>query len=136
MANNNKPKRKVSITNKQQPPVYKGTVAAKSLFENLNNWFDKREKNISIFIFICSGLFSILLFQARMDIGGDDSGYLERAYDFIHKGIFPSYQGPLYPIVLSIFMIPFGINIIILKILSLLFNIVGLYFFYRAFKGR
>jgi hypothetical protein len=137
MANNNKPKGKgVPAKNRQHPPSYKPIPQALSLFENLNNWFNKREKNITLIIFICSGLFSVLLFQARMDIGGDDSGYLERAYDFIHKGIFPSYQGPLYPIVLSIFMIPFGINIIILKILSLLFNIVGLYFFYRAFKDR
>jgi hypothetical protein len=138
MANPNKPKGKgpSSNANKQQPPVYKGAVKASSLFDNLNSWFDKREKNISLIIFICSGLFSILLFQSRMDIGGDDSGYLERAYDFIHKGIFPNYQGPLYPMILSVFMIPFGINIILLKVLSLIFNIIGLYFFYRAFKGR
>lgn len=137
MANPNKQKGKTPPSNKgKQPPVYKPSAKTATLFDSLNGWFDAREKNITLIVFICSALFSVLLFQARMDIGGDDSGYLERAYNFIHKGIFPAYQGPMYPMVLSVFMIPFGINIIILKILSLLFNFIGLYFFYRAFKGR
>jgi hypothetical protein len=139
MANPNKPKGKPSSTtnrNKPQTPVYKREVKQTTLFENLNNWFDKRAANITLIIFICGGLFSLLLFQARMDIGGDDSSYIQRAFDFVHKGIFPAFQGPLYPMLLSVFVAPFGINIILLKVLSLVFNIIGLYFFYRAFKGR
>ncbi|MGP8216989.1 MAG: hypothetical protein ACLQQ4_15585 [Bacteroidia bacterium] len=138
MANPNKPKGKAPAANpvKKKPPVYKEAAKTFTLFENLDNWFDKRAKPIATIIFICSALFSVLLFQARMDIGGDDSAYLQRAYDFVHKGIFPAFQGPLYPMVLSIFIAPFGINIILLKSLSLIFNIIGLYFFYKAFKGR
>jgi len=138
MANPNKPKGKPSSGNRNKPqaPVYKREAKPTTLFENLNNWFDKRAANITLIIFICGGLFSLLLFQARMDIGGDDSAYIQRAYDFVHKGIFPAFQGPLYPMLLSAFIAPFGINIILLKVLSLIFNIIGLYFFYRAFKGR
>jgi hypothetical protein len=135
MAQPNKSKNKAPLSDKKQTAVKKEEPKG-TLFDSLNQWFDKRARNISIFIFICNGLFSILLFQARMDIGGDDSTFLERAYDFIHKGIFPAFQGPLYPMVISVFMAPFGINIVLLKAVSLIFNIVGLYFFYRAFKGR
>jgi hypothetical protein len=135
MAQPNKSKNKAPLSDKKQT-VLKKEEPKGTLFDGLNKWFDKRSRNISIFIFICSALFSVLLFQARMDIGGDDSSFLERAYDFIHKGIFPAFQGPLYPIVIGVFMAPFGINIILLKSISLIFNIVGLYFFYRAFKGR
>jgi hypothetical protein len=138
MANPNRPKGKPpgNNRNKQQPPVYKKDSQPRSFFESLNSWFDARSSGITMFIFVCGALFSILLFQARMDIGGDDSTYLQRAYDFVHKGIFPIFQGPLYPLVLSIFVAPFGINIVLLKSLSLIFNIIGLYFFYKAFKGR
>ncbi|HTA82297.1 MAG TPA: hypothetical protein VK783_05175, partial [Bacteroidia bacterium] len=138
MANSNKPKGKTPANNrnKQKLPVYKKEAVSVSLLDGLNNWFAARAKGISIFIFVCGALFSLLMFQARMDIGGDDSTYLQRAYDFLHKGIFPSFQGPLYPIVLSFFVAPFGINIILLKFLSVIFNIVGLYFFYKAFKDR
>jgi hypothetical protein len=136
MANPNNPKGKPSPTRGKQPPVYKAQVKSASLFDNFNKWFDSRSKIIAVILFGCSVLFSLLLFNARMDIGGDDSSYLERAHDFLHKGIFPSFQGPLYPLVISLFMAPFGINILLLKFLSLVFNIVGLYFFYRAFKGR
>lgn len=137
MATPKKQQSKNQASNKgKQPPVYKPSATPQTLFENVNKWLEARDRNIYVIVLVCSALFSILLFQARMDIGGDDSGYLERAYNFIHKGIFPAYQGPLYPLVLSVFMIPFGINIVVLKIISLIFNIVGLYFFYKAFKGK
>ncbi len=71
-----------------------------------------------------------------MDIGGDDSGYILRAYDFIHKGEFPSWQGPLFPMILSIFIALFGIKIVMLKFISWVFNFFALVFLYKAFKGR
>ena len=137
MANPNKQRGKAPSNNrKQQPPVYKKEIVSTSLFQSMNKWFDARARSITIITFVCGFLFSLLLFQARMDIGGDDSGYLQRAFDFIHKGVFPSFQGPLYPLFLSVFIAPFGINIILLKTLSIFFNIIGLYFFYLAFKDR
>ncbi len=107
-----------------------------SLYESLNNWLNRKEKGITILAFSLCTLFSLLLFQARMDIGGDDSGYILRAYDFIHKGAFPSYQGPLYPLVLSIFISLFGIRIVLLKVVSLLFNFFALYFLFKTFRKR
>src|SRR6185312_3287940 len=120
----------------QKTPVYSSAARPSTLFERLNKWFDGRANILTIVILSLSFLFSLLLFQARMDIGGDDSAYLERAFNFVHKGEFPIFQGPLYPLVLSMFVAPFGINIVLLKFLSIVFNIVGLWFFYKAFYKR
>jgi len=121
----------------KKPPVYNPAKKEPStLFSSFDKWIDKNSKILLIIIFGLGGLFSILMFQARMDIGGDDSTYILRAYDFLHKGAFPSFQGPLYPIFLSIFVSFLGINVIFLKVLSLLCNAIALLFLYKSFKGR
>jgi len=107
-----------------------------SLFATLDTWLSKKSWGIVIAAFSICVLFSLFLFQARMDIGGDDSGYILRAYDFVHKGVFPSYQGPLYPMVLSLFISVFGIKIIMLKFVSVAFTFFSLFFIYKTFKER
>lgn len=69
---------------------------------------------------LLSVLFAWLIFDYRVSMNGDDSAYIQRAWDFIHKGLFPSFQGPLYPIFLTIPLSIFGLNITILKWASLI----------------
>jgi hypothetical protein len=139
MALPNKPKSKpsnVKVKDKK-PPTYSSTKKESStLFNSIDKWIDNRSKILLIIIFGFSALFSLLIFQARMDIGGDDSTYILRAYDFLHKGAFPSFQGPLYPMFLSIFVSFLGINVIFLKFLSIICNFIALLFLYKSFKGR
>ncbi len=85
---------------------------------------------------VLTSLFALLLFDIRFSIAGDDSAYVERSYDFIHQFIFPGFRGPFYPIVLSPFVLIFGISAIPLKILSLLFILGFLWLFYRAYRNR
>jgi hypothetical protein len=136
MANPRTHKNKQSSGSKKNAPKQVRKDDPISLFDILNKWVESNAKALLIIIFICSALFSFLMFQLKMDIGGDDSFYLQKAYDLIHKGIFPTYKGPMYPIVLSLFVAIFGLNIVVLKLLSFCFTIVALYFMYRAFKGR
>lgn len=139
MAQPNKPSAKQSNpkAKDKKPPVYSSVKKeATTLLGSLDKWVDKSSKGLLIVIFTLAGLFSLLLFQARMDIGGDDSTYVLRAYDFVHKGSFPGFQGPLYPMFLSIFVSFLGINVIFLKSLSVICNIIALIFLYKAFKGR
>ncbi len=106
------------------------------LFDRLDQFFDK---NGQIFFWIgmfFTLLFSFLLFNFRVSEAGDDSAYILRAFDFVKELKFPTFQGPLYPIILSFFILIFGLNVTLLKTLSLIFILVHLYFFYRAFKGR
>ncbi|MFC2096510.1 hypothetical protein ACFLQ3_02290, partial [Bacteroidota bacterium] len=81
-------------------------------------------------------LFTFLLFNFRVSEAGDDSAYIFRAFKFIEDFKYPSFQGPLYPIFLSVFVWIFGLNVTLLKSLSLVSIIFHLYFFYKAFKGR
>jgi hypothetical protein len=139
MAQTNKPSAKPSnIKAKDKKPlVYSASKKEpSSLFSSLENRLEKSSKILLIVIFGLSILFSLLLFQARMDIGGDDSTYILRALDFLHKGAFPSFQGPLYPIFLSIFVSFLGIKVIFLKFLSVICNFIALLFLYKSFKGR
>jgi hypothetical protein len=139
MAQSNKPVVKpsnVKVRDKK-PPVYNPSKKeASTLFSSLNNWLEKKSTVLVFIIFGVSILFSFLLFNARMDIGGDDSSYILRAYDFLHKGQFPSFQGPFYPIFLSIFISFLGINVVFLKVLSVICNFIALLFLYKSFKGR
>lgn len=94
--------------------------------------------NQRLFVFAVSLflLLGLLTFNLRISEGGDDSSYIIRAYDFLKEGCFPTYQGPLYPIVLSLFTGIFGLKISILKITSWIFLTIGLYFYYRSYRGQ
>jgi len=128
---------KKSVNKGSKPAqAYSPKKAETSLFTGLDNWLNSKSSGITIAAFSICILFSLLLFQARMDTGGDDSGYILRAYDFVHKGVFPSYQGPLYPLVLSLFISMFGIKIIMLKFISVAFVFFALFFIYKTFKER
>lgn len=81
-------------------------------------------------------LISLLLFDSRVSLSGDDSFYIIRASDFIHSFKYPGFQGPLYPIVLSFFVAIFGISLVPLKMVSL-FSVLGfMYLFFISFKSR
>lgn len=109
---------------------------SKDFFEKADKFFDKQGNVffwISLFFTI---LFSFLLFNLRVSEAGDDSAYILRAFELVKEFKFPSFQGPLYPMLMSIFIWFFGLNITLLKSLSLVSIIFHLYFFYKAFKGR
>lgn len=104
------------------------------LLTRLDNFF---EKNNNLFFWIgmcCAFVFSILLFSVNMSEMGDDSGYVSRAFNLLKDGTFPSFQGPFYPMVLVPFIGIFGMKIVLLKILSMVFILLSLYFFWKAFK--
>ncbi len=97
------------------------------------------EKNRKIYSYLTLGLtliFGLLMFDLRVSVGGDDSAYIIRAYDFIHSLKYPSFQGPLYPMVLSIFVLIFGIKLSVLKFISLIFLLIHIFFFEKTFRKK
>lgn len=136
------PKKLSSNKNNTQPPQNKEKPAAriiqqsKDLLDVLDAFFQKRQKFFFWVGVVFTSLFTLLLFDVKVGPGGDDSAYILRAYDLIHEFTFPTFQGPLYPIVLSPFLALFGINLPLLKFLSTIFLIVAAVLFYKAFKNK
>jgi hypothetical protein len=105
------------------------------LFEAVDVFFEKKGKIFLIISAILMILVSIGLFDMKVSDGGDDSAYIVRAYNFIHNFDYPGgFQGALYPVVLSLFIKVFGINLPLLKSLSLVFILCFLFFFYKSCK--
>jgi hypothetical protein len=127
MSKKNYPKKESVITKKASSPQV-------DLFEKLESFF-KTKPFWVVGVPIILGFFTyLLLFDAKVSIGGDDSGYLMRAHRFIEHGEFPFYQGPVYPMVLGFFMLFFGINLFVLKFLSVLFIVGAIFILYKAFE--
>ena len=108
----------------------------RDFFSTVGNFLQKREKGLFWFAFFFANFFALLLFDLKINIGGDDSAYILRALAFIKEGVFPSYQGPLYPVFLCLFVAVFGTNVAVLKFLSLFLTAGFFFLFYKAFKNR
>lgn len=117
----------------------KSTVSpsvSKDMLGSLDAFFAKHQGWIIWVILGITFIFSVLLFDSRVSLSGDDSFYIIRASDFLHSFKYPAFQGPLYPVVLSIFVAIFGINLLALKIVSMLSILAFVYLFYIAFRSR
>ena len=81
---------------------------------------------IACVIVVLTAVMALLLFSVRMNEGGDDSGYICKAADFAASGKYPNFQGPLYPVFLSLFVwLSGGINLVVLKLTSFALIIIG-----------
>ncbi len=124
---------------KANSPAVKKTVSQTNSNDLLGIMDDFLDKRLGWLIWVILGitfLFSLFLFDSRVSLSGDDSFYIIRASDFIHSFKYPSFQGPLYPMVLSIFVAIFGISLVPLKVLSLLSILGFVYLFYISFRTR
>ncbi len=107
------------------------------LFQSLENFFTKNSTVLIIAASFFTLLFSLLLFDVRMSTGNDDSMYIESAYNFskdFHN--FPAANAPLYPVFLSIFISMFGLNVILLKSINVIFILLNIVFIFLAFRKR
>lgn len=104
----------------------------------LKKWEDKLSKSqIDIWIITAlAALFSFLLYDFKVSEGGDDSAYISRAYDLLTVGKFPSFQGPIYPILLAAIIGLFGLKLQLLKLSSTLFMVLFFHIGYKFLKGR
>ena len=102
----------------------------------LDRWLEKNDRMVFYSLLFLSTLFSLLLFDSKVSEGGDDSSYIQRAWSLLYEGVFPYYQGPGYPIFLSLFIKLFGLNVIVLKFASVLCQFGFVWFTYKAFHRR
>jgi len=68
------------------------TVKAKStssnlpLYDYLNAFLNKHLTAIITISLLIAAFVSLLLFDVKVSLGGDDSAYISRAYNFFHHG--------------------------------------------------
>lgn len=122
----------------QKKATSKNSAAAvtKGILEKLDAWFERNNKKMFYAVLLLSTLVSLLLFDSKVSPGGDDSSYIERAWSFLHAGQFPYFQGPGYPVSLSLFIKIFGLNVIALKCFSVICQLGFVFFTYKTFVRR
>jgi hypothetical protein len=111
----------------------KKNLNEKSLFVRSEQFFHSKSNILLIISIAFSLIISLFIFNKDVSIGGDDSGYIRTAYSFSHGISFPTWHSPFYSIILSLFVSIFGVNIVLLKCTSLIFNLGSLYFINRFF---
>jgi hypothetical protein len=134
---NNTPKQVQNTKSQKGKQVQKkGAKIETTLFQRSDNYLNSKYYTILVILFAIFVTQGLALFDQRFSMAGDDTSYVERAFNFIHHFTFPGFQGPVYPIVLSPFVAMFGLNPIPLKFISMLFLIGFLFVFIRSLKNR
>jgi hypothetical protein len=110
----------------------------KTFYDKFENWFTKNDKKYFYFLILVCLFLSFISFNARISEAHDDALYLEGGWRYVNE--FPNYfytqNAPLYPMFLAILIKLMGFKLIVFKIFSVIFNVLGLVFFYRALKNR
>ncbi len=110
----------------------------KTLYDKFENWAAKNDSRIFYVLLVACILLSLISFNARISEAHDDALYLEGGWRYVHE--FPDYfytqNAPLYPMFLGLLIGMMGFKLIIFKLFSVLFNLLGFVLFYKALKGR
>ncbi len=110
----------------------------KSLFDRFEAWADKNSKKLFYTFLFLTLLFSLTLFNARISEAHDDALYLEGGWRYVHE--FPTYfytqNAPLYILFLSLMVKLFGFKLLLFKLMNVVFNFFGVFFFWKAFHKR
>jgi len=107
-----------------------------TLLQKTDRFFETRSRFFFWLSFVIALMFGFSLFDVKVSTGGDDAAYIQRAYDFIKEFIYPTFQGALYPIVISPLIAVFGIDLVVLKLFSFLCILAHQYLFYITFRKR
>jgi hypothetical protein len=109
-----------------------------SLFDRVEGWFGRNDQTFfSGFCILCV-LISLILFNARISEGGDDSTYIQAGWEYSRNFFhyYYNFNAPFYPMFLGLPIKLFGINLFLLKFLSVPMQLFGMIFFYKAFRKR
>lgn len=109
-----------------------------TLFNKIDLSIEKNLKFWQIGLTIISVIFSFLMFDAKVSIGHDDSLYIMAGYKYSKDffGYWYADNAPFYVMFLALPISIFGLNLILLKIISVLFFTLSVWLLFSAFKSR
>jgi hypothetical protein len=129
MNSNTKKQAKLKETTPRQP------ASSRDLFSKVSTFFDQHQRSFFILSMTLSVLMSILLFDVKVSLSGDDCDYIIGADNLWRHFTFPSAHGAvLYQIILSPFVGIFGMNLVLLKSLSAIFIVASMWLFYTSLR--
>ena len=105
-------------------------------FDRLNKFFESKLTLVFWLSILVALIISLLMFDTKVSIGGDDAEYIIGAKKFLEGTKFPMWHGSFYPIFLSFFSMLFGINVVAFKVISIPLMLGHHYFMFKAFKDR
>jgi hypothetical protein len=110
----------------------------KTLFEKIEIFLDQRHHLLAIIITGLSLIFSLLMFDAKVSTGLDDSTFLEQGWKYSKDffGHFFTSQAPFYSMFIALPISIWGLNLVVIKIINLLLVSGSVYMYYRAFRGK
>ncbi|MDR1339917.1 MAG: hypothetical protein LBK58_07700 [Prevotellaceae bacterium] len=111
----------------------KHAVLPVSLTDKMDRHLQKNNEAYFWVIFALTALISLLLYDPRISLTGDDSSYILDANSFLKDFHFPGAQAMLYKIALSPVAYVFGLSLFPLKMFSLLSMLGFMFFTFRAF---
>ena len=114
--------KKQTVKNKQTnqgKPKKQNQQESLSFFDRINRFLGQYDLLYFGILLGVTLLVSFLLYDPRVSPGGDDSGYILAAHDFLRQNKFPAFQAPLYPIVLSVIDLFFGMSLTAFKAFSI-----------------
>ena len=124
--------------NKEKKAVPLAVKAPNKSFQKFENWCAANDQKLLIGFLLLSFFLSFISFNARISEAHDDALYLEGGWRYVHE--FPTYfytqNAPLYPMFLAVLIKLIGFKLIVFKLFSMLFNLLGFYFFYKALSKK
>lgn len=106
-------------------------------FAKTEQWLAGISGQIMYWILGAGIVFAFLLFNARI-LETDDGLYIESGFYYAQNffGYYFTSSAALYVMFLALPIALFGINVLLLKSLSIVFYAVGMYFLFRSFNGK
>ena len=122
-------------TKAKLPPA---VLRSKKIFPKLDAWMEKHSRHLLIGILLVASILSLLMFDAKISTGGDDSLYVHAGYDYMTQGskYYFNANAPLYPMILALVMLVTGFHLILFKTLSILFFLASIILIYYTFERR
>ncbi len=126
------------MAEKKQPKQAKGHPRHTAVpFAKTELWLSGISGQLMYWIIGAGIIFALLLFNARI-LETDDGLYIESGFYYAQNffGYYFTSSAALYVMFLALPIALFGINVLLLKSLSIVFYAVGMYFLFRSFNGR
>ena len=122
--------------NNQKKSKQTDAATSVSLLNKMDKHLQQHDRIYFWVIFAVAALVSLLLYDPRVSLTGDDSDYILAANNFLKDFNFPGAQGMLYKIALSPVAYVFGLSLFPLKMFSLLSMLGFIYFIFRVFRRK